>query len=1853
MIDSTPSTPNQCQRQNTPDTLSKTQINRRNSSPLNLINSIVILILLFCFGSPIAWGQVLAATTDQAPAVPSGDHALVGTLSASVNPANGALSIRIPVPLPASRGKDLANFTISFDSNSADHLIQGQGVPDNYPLIWTDNISFLGQGGWSYGVPNVTYESSTFSYTNNTGTYDCYATTGYMLNNVDGDHQLGVSAVQTDGQLNCPNVGSYYNLLQPLPPIPYLQAGAVLFQAVSQPCPANSKCGFIPLTVTDLHGDSFNFDNYAPLSNGEITALPTIEDSNGNITNITTGNGSQINITDDLGRTALLTSGFGSSSGDTITVAGLQYKVIWSTSSLGGSSTISSQYYSGNPSDCSGIVNSGNSFNPVITSIVLPNNQSYQFQYTNGLLTKIIYPGGGYVRYTWGMGPVWDGITYMDGAGTSNCAARYNEPVVTSRNVSYDGTNETLEQDFTYNAPTWNGWSNWATRQTKVTTIDRAAGTSYITIYNYKGIGLPSPPNEPDTLGSGETSEETSVIHEDGAGNPIETLNYSYTDPELPPSISVEMADGETRETERDYGQASGAFSLVYVPTAKKEFDWGSNGTSGALLRQTVYSYESFPATPLFPDAPSILDRPSSVAVEDGNGCLKSLTDYFYDQTSVQGTSGVEGHDYTYYSSSYNNRGNLTTLSRWVANSDATCISPSSPGGYDLNTTYSHDDAGQLLSLITPLDGNIGKTTTTISYADNYDGGGEPGSTDAFPTTITNANNHRMQYSWYYNNGLLATSTDENGNTTSYQYNDPLYRLKQVNYPCTQAGCGETQYSYNDNSLPNSNQSYAVSREISSGQWINTTHILDGMGRDIETENTSDPAGTDYVLTTYDGEGRVLTRTNSYRSTSDPTYGIRSYTYDPLGRVTSLTDPDGAIVNTTYNGRATEVQDEGNGSFRVTRISQINGLGELAAVCEVTGQSVTPTLMGNDKTPVDCGLDIDNSNLEGFLTTYQYDTSGNLLSVQQGNALQVRSFSYDSLNRMISSLNPESNFNPQTNTFTYTNYVYDNAVASCGASGASAAPGELTCRTDSNDITTAFSYDPLGRILQKSYSDGTPTANFAYGQSAAFGYGISNPLGHLTSETAGSTADALSYDAMGRVMNNWQCFSSDCSSHSYDLAYTYDLLGFQLSSTNGAGTTFSYDLNSIGQLTSLTDPGTLISNLNYNALGQETTGTLGNGLTEARSYDSLGRILRLTEGGQLNGTGTPGTGSVTINGNEQSITINECPGNPYGPCWNTIYDGGGLQATVSSFQGTASWGSGSTSDTIASALASSLNASGSPVTASANGNVVDITANQNGSDTNYPLSASVQGWNSTYFSSPSFSIAASGSNLTGGSGSDEPTGTYHFIISYEPDGDIATSDDSVNGAWNYAYDAFNRLDQATCDNSGCVDVASGNGLQFVYDRYGNRWQQNYISNGSQAGPEFTFNGIYNGTSYVPINRIDGASYNPEGDLLYDGSHHYAYDAENRIENVDSGAAASYSYNGDGRRVVKTDSTGTFYYLYDLVGRQVAEINSSNGTLIRAEIYAGTRHLATYTNGTTYFNMADWVGTERGRLNMSDNMVQTCQSWPYGDELTCQGGNYNTISPMFMTGKERDQESGLDYFGARYDNSTYGRFMTPDWSVSPSAIPYSNYSDPQSLNLYLYVLDNPVNGLDANGHCWGGIFGHGCKKFNKVAELIFGTVRPPPVPAPSTAQPIAILHTSIAGGYSYFMWTDSHGVTHVDQVVSLVKAVKGSKPGAGGPFTGYVIRVRHKKSVSEGNTQIIIVDITTTHKYRWLHGGGTHLKDPFAPRQKLLPTYGCTRLCNEDVDRIGAEIENFMKHNYANKNPLLNNPNPILYTRTKK
>jgi RHS repeat-associated protein len=84
-----------------------------------------------------------------------------------------------------------------------------------------------------------------------------------------------------------------------------------------------------------------------------------------------------------------------------------------------------------------------------------------------------------------------------------------------------------------------------------------------------------------------------------------------------------------------------------------------------------------------------------------------------------------------------------------------------------------------------------------------------------------------------------------------------------------------------------------------------------------------------------------------------------------------------------------------------------------------------------------------------------------------------------------------------------------------------------------------------------------------------------------------------------------------------------------------------------------------------------------------------------------------------------------------------------------------------------------------------------------------------------------------------------------------------------------------------------------------------------------------------------------------------------------------------------------------------------------------------------------------------------------------------------------TAKERDSESGLDNFGARYYSNRFGRWLSADWSSVPAPVPYANLTNPQTLNLYAMVSDDPESFADLDGHdgiTWNDIWNAGVAIF---------------------------------------------------------------------------------------------------------------------------------------------------------------------------
>ena len=147
---------------------------------------------------------------------------------------------------------------------------------------------------------------------------------------------------------------------------------------------------------------------------------------------------------------------------------------------------------------------------------------------------------------------------------------------------------------------------------------------------------------------------------------------------------------------------------------------------------------------------------------------------------------------------------------------------------------------------------------------------------------------------------------------------------------------------------------------------------------------------------------------------------------------------------------------------------------------------------------------------------------------------------------------------------------------------------------------------------------------------------------------------------------------------------------------------------------------------------------------------------------------------------------------------------------------------------------------------------------------------------------------------------------------------------------------------------------------------------------------------------------------------------------------------------------------TTHYVYDAFGRLAAEYTTATPTEA-----AGS-----------YWRTTDHLGSTRLVTDGSGSVYDRRDLFPFGEQIAdtyssrSSAGNYNDSNPAsrhLFTAKERDQESGLDYFGARYFSGALGRFTSAD---APFLDQYEG--SPQSWNLYGYVRNNPLRLIDPTG-----------------------------------------------------------------------------------------------------------------------------------------------------------------------------------------
>jgi RHS repeat-associated protein len=143
-------------------------------------------------------------------------------------------------------------------------------------------------------------------------------------------------------------------------------------------------------------------------------------------------------------------------------------------------------------------------------------------------------------------------------------------------------------------------------------------------------------------------------------------------------------------------------------------------------------------------------------------------------------------------------------------------------------------------------------------------------------------------------------------------------------------------------------------------------------------------------------------------------------------------------------------------------------------------------------------------------------------------------------------------------------------------------------------------------------------------------------------------------------------------------------------------------------------------------------------------------------------------------------------------------------------------------------------------------------------------------------------------------------------------------------------------------------------------------------------------------------------------------------------------------------------------------------------------------------GSAQLYVEDFLGTSRIVAQNNGVVCYDGDFTPFGGELpwtnTCPAQNNYKFE-----GKERDTVTSNDDFGARSYSWRFGRWLSADWSAVPVPVPYANLTNPQTLNLYSMVADDPESFADLDGHLNPQANAPGCATPNSCGAASPGSI----------------------------------------------------------------------------------------------------------------------------------------------------------------
>ncbi|HEV8579091.1 MAG TPA: Ig-like domain-containing protein [Thermoanaerobaculia bacterium] len=441
----------------------------------------------------------------------------------------------------------------------------------------------------------------------------------------------------------------------------------------------------------------------------------------------------------------------------------------------------------------------------------------------------------------------------------------------------------------------------------------------------------------------------------------------------------------------------------------------------------------------------------------------------------------------------------------------------------------------------------------------------------------------------YDANGNRTGETDPNGNHFTHDYDASDRKIRTTFPDGTKV---EMTYDFAGRLLSKKDESGVTERYV----WDKAGQLTSI----VSASSTTDAVTTSF---TYDPAGRL-------NSVTDGRNNSTVFTYDDADRVKSMRDPAGRSVTFTYdtNNQVTAVTRADN----VKRETRYDVRGRPTTFINPDGTSFVNTFDGLHLTAI--------TSEDGRTTSYTYDNHSEIASVTDPGG-NVTSYTRDEVGNVVSVRDPKGG---------ETHYEYD-------------AADRLVKKILPNGAFEQYTYDPDGHLATVRLPDGNVNRytwdgrdrlgriDYFDGNAAAFTY---TPTGKRATATAASGVTSYAYDALDRLISITQPTG-------VVISYTYDA-GDNITSITTPRGVSRYTYDNLNRLRTVTDPTGGVTTYTYDLGGRLTQRLLPNGVMTDYGYDSLDRLTSV--GHHLGAAASFESFQYTLSPNGQRVSVREVNG---------------------------------------------------------------------------------------------------------------------------------------------------------------------------------------------------------------------------------------------------------------------------------------------------------------------------------------------------------------------------------------------------------------------------------------------------------------------------------------------------------------------------------------------------------------------------------------------------------------------------------